>query len=423
VIDSTEQTGNNAETGYATGTVSNIDRIEPNLATIILSNTRVVVGSDITASVTQSDSQSDVDIVRCKWVYTTNSDEIGTTASKYTGGTFATNPEEISLRSAAPGTYYLHVLTEDKAGNKKETISEAVTVVAKVLPKVGDYVAYTPQKTTTSYNFEAKYTGYTSDQEINQEDLQWRVLSVNNNTIELISTATTSKTVAFKEALGYNNGVYLLDDFCNTIYGDVSKKATARSLKIEDIQDKLDLSVWDYHNYQTATNTRYGEVYNFKEKRNYPYQWAQERNSNSKIDGNKTTGTLGMSEQKALTEETSATANTSIEAQQTEWRIRTTANNFIDEIYYQLLINPASGNKTSYTNWLSSRMVYASGSDNAGFGLGSVKYDWVDHDRLYYSAGYGSKLSEHIRPVVSIPLSEIDMSTDYETTGIWNLLK
>lgn len=84
---------------------------------------------NITANVTQNDSQSGVDITKCKWVYTTDRGEIGTNESEYTGGTFNANPENLTLENTKAGTYYLHVLTVDKAGNKKETISDPVTVV------------------------------------------------------------------------------------------------------------------------------------------------------------------------------------------------------------------------------------------------------------------------------------------------------
>ena len=36
------------------------------------------------------------------------------------------------MRATTPGTYYLHVLTVDKAGNKTETISQVVTVIQLV---------------------------------------------------------------------------------------------------------------------------------------------------------------------------------------------------------------------------------------------------------------------------------------------------
>lgn len=47
-------------------------------------------------------------------------------------------------------------------------------------------------------------------------------------------------------------------------------------------------------------------------------------------------------------------------------------------------------------------------------------YQWTQ-ERNSNSKIDGSKLSENIRPVVTIPLSEIDGNTDYEITGIWNL--
>ena len=104
-------------------------------------------------------------------------------------------------------------------------------------PKVGDYVNYTPQNTTTSYNFEAKYSGNSSNQTINQETLKWRILNINDDgTIDLISDETTSTTITFKGALGYNNEVYLLNDFCNTLYSNSKYDAPARSLNIEDIR-------------------------------------------------------------------------------------------------------------------------------------------------------------------------------------------
>ena len=56
--------------------------------------------------------------------------EIGTgedVTSQYTGN-FTTNGEPITLDSSNTGTYYLHVLTVDKAGNKTETVSGAITI-------------------------------------------------------------------------------------------------------------------------------------------------------------------------------------------------------------------------------------------------------------------------------------------------------
>ena len=304
---------------------------------------------------------------------------------------------------------------------KEKTIADYI--------KIGDYVAYTPQAETTSYNFEAKYTGYTSDQAINQDSLKWRVLNINDDgTVDLISATPTNTSVYFQGALGYNNGVYLLNDFCNTLYGNTTKGATARSLNIEDIEEKMDLSVWDYHNYTSSgTDTKYGDTCIYKNQY-YPYQWTQEKTDKSKIDGNAVTGTLGKSEQSKLTEQTSLQATTSIETQQTVWT-RDTSNmisNFQSantrdttkslNIYYELLCN---NGKDNY--WLSSRGVDNSNPTITYFGLYSIHSGSV-----YFLWMFGSYFDDfnngrYIRPIVSIPSSIIDINTDYETTEIWNL--
>ena len=52
---------------------------------------------------------------------------IGIDETKYTGGSFTTNSQTISLDYQGAGTYYLHVLTVDKVGHKKENISEPIS--------------------------------------------------------------------------------------------------------------------------------------------------------------------------------------------------------------------------------------------------------------------------------------------------------
>ena len=116
--------------GTSSGKYANIevmDKIEPN-ATIKLSGTAVEVGGTLTAEVTQTDNESGININQTKWVFNTEAGNIGTEASKYTGGTFTKTPETITIPTTTGGTYYLHVLTVDNAGNKKEIISEKVRI-------------------------------------------------------------------------------------------------------------------------------------------------------------------------------------------------------------------------------------------------------------------------------------------------------
>ena len=118
--------------------------------------------------------------------------------------------------------------------------------------KIGDYVAYQPEEVTESYIVETKYSGADEEQSISQENsLKWRVLTVDNKTrtVELICETPTKATITFKGARGYNNCVYLLNDICKKLYSNSNYGAVARSENIEDIESKMDLSVWDYHDY------------------------------------------------------------------------------------------------------------------------------------------------------------------------------
>ena len=118
--------------GTSSGKYANIevrDDIVPT-ATIKLSGTAVEIGKPLTAEVAQTDNESGINISQTKWVFNTEAGNIGTEASKYTGGTFTKTPETITIPTTTGGTYYLHVLTVDNAGNKKEIISEKIEITS-----------------------------------------------------------------------------------------------------------------------------------------------------------------------------------------------------------------------------------------------------------------------------------------------------
>ena len=118
--------------GISSGKYANIevrDDIAPT-ATIKLSGTAVEIGKPLTAEVVQTDNESGININQTKWVLNTEAGNIGTEASKYTGGTFTKTSETITIPTTTGGTYYLHVLTVDNAGNKKEIISEKIEITS-----------------------------------------------------------------------------------------------------------------------------------------------------------------------------------------------------------------------------------------------------------------------------------------------------
>lgn len=116
------------ESDYANVTIE--DKVQPQPATIRLSETTINTEESVTATVTLRDNESGVNTTGSKWVYNTTRGNIGTNESSYTNS-FKTNPGNITLKTTTAGTYYLHVLTKDVAGNKIETVSEAITVEKK----------------------------------------------------------------------------------------------------------------------------------------------------------------------------------------------------------------------------------------------------------------------------------------------------
>lgn len=290
--------------------------------------------------------------------------------------------------------------------------------------KIGDYVEYTPQSETTSYTVESKYSGYDDDQEFTQDNLKWRVLNINEDgTIDLISDGTISENVYLEGALGYNNGVYLLNDYCKTLYSNEDLNAISRSLNIEDIINKMDLNVWNYHSF-----SGYGTTKKYETDKNYPYQWTQEKTEKSKIDGSTINGTLGQSEQEELTEETYDEATTSIEVEQIEWyrsasdmevgfkKANTRDSTKTNSMYYELLCDYG---KSDY--FLASRGTGIEYSSGADFGLKFVVHGDINYDPLITSNAAEGKLYYSVRPVVSLKSNIINLDTDYNTTGTWKL--
>ena len=76
---------------------------------------------------------------------------------------------------------------------------------------LGDYVSYTPSK--TSYTTDVTYTGYTSTQTINPSELTlWRVIAINGNgTVDIISENVSTTDVFFRGQTGYQNLVGYLN--------------------------------------------------------------------------------------------------------------------------------------------------------------------------------------------------------------------
>ena len=248
--------------------------------------------------------------------------------------------------------------------------------------KIGDHVAFIPTG-DASYTVNGTYSGTGSNQIINKENLNWRVLDkTEDGKVRLISATPTKATVKLQGANGYNNVVYLLDELCNTLYK--GENATAKSLKIEDIQNKMNLSVWDYSSYPNYGKTIYPN------SKQYPLIVAQEKNQI--INGQR--GSLGISEQTSIVEGTSV-ANSWMLCQ-TFWYMNLTAQNYVNKIYYDLY-NPMAVEQC----WLSLRCI-GGNSSNAYFYVQYISTSTVNHNILFYGSGLENSREYHICPIVTL---------------------
>lgn len=267
--------------------------------------------------------------------------------------------------------------------------------------EIGDYVAYTPDSAGTYTKLTQANTGSsnTSDDSIAQEDLNWRVLSINDDgTVDLISDTTTSQSIYLQGSTGYNNGVYLLNDVAASLYSNKSLGVTARSLTIEDIEKGMNESGLDYvHSYNNGYKT-VGETatYTSASYRYYPNLYAQENGSGIDTDTIKTDG-IKQSDNyyDSPTTETSSHANSSLTVTQTYYYKSMNSSYYKNSTFYNLV---HSGN----TYWLASRYV---GTDSyaADFGLRNVSGSDLGGNFLFrsYYGTYGNDYNR-LRAVVSL---------------------
>ena len=190
----------------------------------------------------------------------------------------------------------------------------------------------------------------------------------------------TNKTVYFQGALGYNNGVYVINDICESLYSKKTKGITARSVNLEDFEKWLTTDgIKARGNYSNAV--AYGQPKTYTGSKSYkPDIYGKTENESDKYYSTPTTSTY-----------TGGGSSDTLEAKQTYYYIPINSTNYGDG---------AKVLKSSSYCWVASRFVYCD-SSYAEFGLrlasNSVYGDYVfDSDNSNYSS-YG-----RLRPVVSL---------------------
>lgn len=245
--------------------------------------------------------------------------------------------------------------------------------------RIGDYVDYDSLLPTVTLNSNStlmqnlsNYSGNTLEDYnttstiVQEKNLGWRIYDAVDGKIRLISANPTQTTVRLENYNGYNNGVYLLDQFCNTFY-TVEGKGTSRCLKIEDVQNHLNYDYTQYSSKYTDTG-KYGGIAEYVSSRRYPNIYPNEIGCKA-ISDNENFGTLNQSEQNIFyTGQTKA--STKLRVTLTYWYNPNLAEeDFNNPIYYTLILKNGTEDYLKY--WLSSRCVRCE-QNRATYGIRGV---------------------------------------------------
>lgn len=220
---------------------------------------------------------------------------------------------------------------------------------------------------------------------------------------------------------GYNNCVKVLNDICNSCYSNSEYGAVSRSINIDDIEEVMNLSVWNPENYKTRTtelNTYSGRK-EYKVTKCYPYIYSEEQYAN--IDGVEVESGIGRSTQNRLydAKEDYLKAESTLYPMQTTWKkSKMSSKNFINEAYYYMIFKDAFNDKEDLMSYfLASRSVDLN-ENNIGFGIFEVGVgNGIQTNTLFNSRGGSLEYWDRIRPMVEIPLDniEIDRTSDGKT--------
>ena len=221
-----------------------VEDLEAPSASWNFSNTNATIGDRISATIVQTDAESGLNITECRYVLNTISDEIGTDASLYTGGAFSGDIEDITLDTQelhltmdTAGTFYLHILTVDNAGNKKETISGAITVTQLVTN-----ISVNPTNLSLEEGKTSQLTITIIPDSANNKEVSWS--SGNSN----IASVSSSGLVTAKSVGNTTITVKTTDGSNKSAECIVNVKEPLPTIE-ETLKDG------DYVNYKTSTGT------------------------------------------------------------------------------------------------------------------------------------------------------------------------
>ena len=345
--------------------------------------------------------------------------------STISGGTTTVSPQ-VPYAVTENGTYKFTVTGTVNGTTYTKEVSVEVnqfknSILNDINIKIGDSVNYTYDP-AGSYSLSSTYSG-SSDQTIAQTTgLTWKVLNVDkeNDTVDIISTNTTSSTVYFRDILGYNNGPYFMNEICKAQYSNKTLGVEARSINLLDMEKHLTpTGITNRNAYKYNSNTaKYGTTKTYPSNTKYPSLYANQKgagpNVSSITPSDITKGNDPYEESKPIATTEPTTDNTS-----------GTGNPLtVTQTYYNISIDNTNygtastvlANGTPF--WVAARYVDTD-SSLAGFGLRFANAN-TSGCNMFYSDGNTNGYDYALRPVVSLPSS---LLTGEKTNDAWNLSK
>ena len=355
--------------------------------------------------------------------------------STISGGTTTVSPE-VPYAVTENGTYKFTVTgTVNGTAYTKEVSVEVNQFREFSIDdiQIGDSVNYT-YDSAGSYSLSSAYSGdyKSNNQTIAQTTgLTWQVLNVDkeNDTVDIISTNTTSSTVYFRDILGYNNGPYFMNEICKAQYSNKTLGVEARSINLLDMEKHLTadgITARNAYQYDSST-AKYGTTKTYPSNTKYPSLYANQKGAGPNI--------TEAEASKKITQPDTTKGNDPYEeskpivpkgtTEPTNDSTYGTGNPLtVTQTYYYRPINDTNygtassilANSTKF--WVAARDVHTR-SDYATFGLRIADTNAYGCN-MFYSNGDTGGSTCALRPVVSLPSS---LLTGEQTNGAWNLSK
>lgn len=174
--------------------------------------------------------------------------------------------------SNVKGDHILEVIAKAKT-NEEYGENEGVLLASKV--KVGDYIEYTPSR--TSYTVVSSESGYDEDQSYIPSDItMWMVLSNDGTNVEIVSPYSVG-ALYLKGDTGYINAVQTLNDMASAYVNDTYAES-GRSLGYSDKKRYISptdsgsaMTETELANYKTIDTSLYPLSYGVSSDYQFPY--------------------------------------------------------------------------------------------------------------------------------------------------------